>query len=302
MKQKLWLNLWSVYLIWGSTYLAIALAVKEMPPLVAMGTRFLFAALVLGSWLALRNGVRSLKVTRQQFFNVCVMGGLLLGGANGSVAAAERYAPSGVVALIISLLPVWIVVMRIVSGDRPSKLGLVGVAVGLAGVALLLKPGSIDPINGATSATMVWWCFIALLGNFGWSLGSFLAPRLSMPKSAYVSTFYQLLAGGTILVVVALFTGESFTRWLDASATAWWSWLYLAFVGSIVAYSSYFWLVRNAPISLTSTYAYVNPVIAVAFGVLFLNEKVNLHYFFGGLVVLLGVLLVVSNENRRAKD
>ncbi len=301
MRKQLWLNLWLVYIIWGSTYLAIALAVKDMPPLIAMGTRFIFAALVLGTWLTIKNGARALRITRNQFINVSVMGGLLLGGANGSVAAAERYAPSGIVALIISMLPVWILIMRAMSGDRPTKVGLLGVAIGLAGVAILLKPGSIHPLQGVTSNVMVWWCFVALLGNLGWAIGSFLAPKFSMPASSYVATFYQLIAGGFILVAIGTMTGERISDWADAGPAAWWSWIYLAFIGSIVAYSAYFWLVRNAPISLTSTYAYVNPVIAVALGVIFLNEKINLSYVLGGGVVILGVLLVVTNEGKRSK-
>ena len=301
MNKRLIVNLGLVYVIWGSTYLAIALAVKEMPPLIAMGTRFIFAALIMGAWLTIKNGVHSLAITTEQFFNVFVMGGLLLGGANGSVAAAERYAPSGIVAILISLLPVWILIMRTISGDRPSRWGFLGVVIGLLGVFVLLKPGSIIPLENVSEGTMIWWCFIALMGNLGWALGSFLAPKFSMPTSSYVATFYQLLAGGIILVAIASMTGESFSDWRQASATAWWSWLYLALIGSIVAYSAYFWLVRNAPIGLTSTYAYINPVIAIIFGVIFLGETINANYLFGGGVVLLGVLLVVTSESKRVK-
>ena len=302
MRSRLWVNLWLVYIIWGSTYLAIALAVEDMPPLIAMGTRFLLAATLMGSWLAVKNGVKSLRITKSQFLNVFIMGGLLLGGANGSVAAAERYAPTGVVAILISMLPMWILILRSVSGDRPNKFGVLGVFIGLTGIFVLLKPGSIEPINGVTETTMIWWCFIALLGNVGWAIGSFLAPKFSMPKSSYVATFYQLTAGGFILVTIGSLTGESFSDWRNASASAWWGWLYLVLIGSIVAYSAYFWLVRNAPIGLTSTYAYVNPIIAIVLGLIFLNESINASYLLGGAIVLLGVLLVVTNESKRLRN
>ena len=302
MRKRLWLNLWLVYIIWGSTYLAIALAVKDMPPLIAMGTRFLLAAILMGSWLSIKNGINSLKITRSQFLNVFIMGGLLLGGANGSVAAAERYAPTGVVAILISMLPVWILMMRSVSGDRPNKFGVLGVLIGLAGIFVLLKPGSVQPINGVTEAKMIWWCFIALLGNVGWAIGSFLAPKFSMPKSSYVATFYQLTAGGFILVTIGSLTGESISDWRNAGVAAWCGWLYLVLIGSIIAYSAYFWLVRNAPIGLTSTYAYVNPVIAIILGIIFLSESINASYILGGAIVLIGVLLVVTSESKRLRN
>jgi drug/metabolite transporter (DMT)-like permease len=164
-----------------------------------------------------------------------------------------------------------------------------------------MKPGSIEPINNVSESTMVWWCFIALMGNVGWAIGSFLAPRFAMPQSSYVATFYQLSAGGLILVLIGSLAGESFSDWRNAGPTAWLGWLYLVLVGSIIAYSAYFWLVRNAPIGLTSTYAYVNPVIAIILGIIFLNEKINTSYIVGGSIVLIGVLLVVTNESKRSK-
>ena len=116
------------------------------------------------------------------------------------------------------------------------------------------------------------------------------------------SSDLQLTAGGFILVTIGSLTGESFSDWRDASASAWWGWLYLVLIGSIVAYSAYFWLVRNAPIGLTSTYAYVNPIIAIVLGLIFLNESINASYLLGGAIVLLGVLLVVTNESKRLRN
>lgn len=297
-KSKVWLSLWSVYIIWGSTYYGIALAIESMPPLLAMGTRFLAATSILIVVLGAKNGWRSLIIPRAEFLNASLMGGTLLGIAIGSVALGERYVPTGIAALIISALPFWIAIFRTVDGNRPSNLSWLGVVIGFVGVAFLLKPGSVNPLNGASTGLMLFWACMIMIGNIGWSFGSYIAPRFPMPKNPMISTMYQMLTGGLLLVVVGLATGEKFADFFDATRGSWAGWSYLTLVGSIVAYSSYVWLISNAPIGLISTYAYVNPVIAISLGAIFLHEKISISYILGGAIVVLGVLMVVTNESR----
>jgi drug/metabolite transporter (DMT)-like permease len=269
-----------------------------MPPLLAMGTRFLAATSILIVVLGAKNGWRSLIIPRAEFLNASLMGGTLLGIAIGSVALGERYVPTGIAALIISALPFWIAIFRTVDGNRPSNLSWLGVVIGFVGVAFLLKPGSVNPLNGASTGLMFFWACMIMIGNIGWSFGSYIAPRFPMPKNPMISTMYQMLTGGLLLVVVGLATGEKFADFFDATRGSWAGWSYLTLVGSIVAYSSYVWLISNAPIGLISTYAYVNPVIAISLGAIFLHEKISISYIFGGAIVVLGVLMVVTNESR----
>ncbi len=299
-KSRIWLSLWSVYIIWGSTYYGIALAIESMPPLLAMGTRFLAATAILIVVLGIKNGWRSLLIPKNEFLSASIMGGTLLGIAIGSVALGERYVPTGIAALIISALPFWIAIFRTIDHDRPSNLSWLGVVIGFIGVAFLLKPGSVSPLNGATTGLMLFWAVIIMIGNIGWSFGSYIAPRFAMPKNPMISTMYQMLTGGFLLIIVGVATGEKFSAFFHATRTSWAGWSYLTLVGSIVAYSSYVWLISNAPIGLISTYAYVNPVIAISLGAIFLDEKITIAYVFGGAIVVLGVLLVVTIESKAA--
>lgn len=269
-----------------------------MPPLLAMGTRFLAATTILIVVLGAKNGWRSLIIPRAEFLNASIMGGTLLGIAIGSVALGERYVPTGIAALIISALPFWIAIFRTVDGNRPSNLSWLGVVIGFVGVAFLLKPGSVNPLNGASTGLMFFWAMAIMIGNIGWSFGSYIAPRFPMPKNPMISTMYQMLTGGLLLIITGVATGEKFSEFFSATKSSWAGWTYLTLVGSIVAYSSYVWLISNAPIGLISTYAYVNPVIAISLGAIFLHEKISISYIFGGAIVLLGVLMVVTNESR----
>lgn len=292
-----WISLWTVYLIWGSTYFAIAYVIETMPPLLSMGIRFFTAGLLLTALIVATRGVKEMNVPKPQILTSTVMGFVLLGFGLGNVAVAEKHVPSGIVALIIAALPLWIAIFRTISGERPSPRSWTGLIIGFLGVALLLKPGSVQSVSGESSSTVVFFMFMVLLGNVGWALGTFLAPRFPLPKNALVFTAFEMLAGGISLTIAGIIKGETLDDFLDASS---WSWLwfgYLVIFGSILAYSAYLWLVSNAPVSLTATYAYVNPVIAVALGAIFLDEVITLTYAIGGLIIVLGVLVVVSAEN-----
>jgi len=294
--QMTWLSLWTVYLIWGSTYFAIAYVIESMPPLLAMGIRFLIAGLLLALIISFRQGVGELKIPRAEMRSSLLMGFLLLGFGIGTVSIAQAYVPSGIVALIIAALPLWIAIFRTISGERLAKTSWLGLAIGFDGVALLLKPGSISPVSEIENSKLFLFMLLVLLGNIGWALGTFLAPRFPLPKNTLVFTAYEMLAGGASLTLAGFIKGESISDFLDATSWSWLWFVYLIIFGSIAAYSAYLWLVANAPVSLTATYAYVNPIIAVALGAIFLDELITGAYAIGGLIILIGVILVVSVE------
>jgi len=291
-----WISLWAVYLIWGSTYFAIAYVIESMPPLLAMGIRFLIAGLLLASMVSLRHGVVELRIPRAELSSSLLMGFLLLGFGIGTVSIAQAYVPSGIVALIIAALPLWIAIFRTISGERLAKVSWLGLIIGFAGVALLLKPGSITPVSDIENSKLFLFMLLVLLGNVGWALGTFLAPKFALPKNTLVFTAYEMLAGGISLTLAGFVKGESISDFLDATSWSWFWFVYLIIFGSIAAYTAYLWLVANAPVSLTATYAYVNPIIAVALGSLFLDELITSAYAIGGLIILVGVILVVSAE------
>ena len=291
-----WISLCTVYLIWGSTYFAIAYVIESMPPLLAMGIRFLIAGLLLASIVSLRQGVGELRIPRAELRSSLLMGFLLLGFGIGTVSIAQAYVPSGIVALIIAALPLWIAIFRTISGERLAKVSWLGLMIGFAGVALLLKPGSITPVSDIENSKLFLFMLLVLLGNVGWALGTFLAPRFALPKNTLVFTAYEMLAGGISLTLAGFVKGESISDFLDATSWSWLWFVYLIVFGSIAAYTAYLWLVANAPVSLTATYAYVNPIIAVALGALFLDELITSAYAIGGLIILIGVILVVSVE------
>lgn len=267
-----------------------------MPPLLAMGIRFLIAGLLLASIVLLRQGVGELRIPRAELRSSLLMGFLLLGFGIGTVSIAQAYVPSGIVALIIAALPLWIAIFRTISGERLAKVSWLGLMIGFAGVALLLKPGSITPVSDIENSKLFLFMLLVLLGNVGWALGTFLAPRFALPKNTLVFTAYEMLAGGISLTLAGFVKGESISDFLDATSWSWLWFVYLVIFGSIAAYTAYLWLVANAPVSLTATYAYVNPIIAVALGALFLDELITSAYAIGGLIILIGVILVVSVE------
>ena len=297
-----WFALWTVYIIWGSTYFAIAYVIETMPPLLSMGIRFFIAGVLLSLFVIATKGFKEMAVPKAEIRTSVILGFVLLGFGLGNVAVAEKHVPSGIVALIIAALPIWIAIFRFISGERPSIRTWLGLIIGLVGVALLLKPGSVQSVSGEGSSTVIFYMFMVLIGNIGWALGTFLAPRFPLPNNALVFTAYELLAGSVSLTLAGFIKGEELGDFLDGSN---WSWLWFAYLvtfGSIIAYTAYLWLVQNAPVSLTATYAYVNPVIAVALGAIFLDEVITMSYAIGGLIIVLGVLVVVSAESKKRAE
>ena len=287
-----WAALATVYVVWGSTYLAIRYTVESLPPLLAMGARFLAAGVLLGGYLLARRGWRALRPTWRQLRGCAVVGVLLLLCGNGGVAVGEQRIASGQAALVVATVPLWVVLIRLVTGDRPRVLSLLGSVVGFGGIAILTAP----QLGGRTGVGLG----VVFFASFAWSVGSWLSPRVGLPRDPLVATSWEMVLGGVALLLSGTAAGELGDLHLAAAhASAWWGLVYLVVVGSLLGYSAFGWLLANAPISLTATYAYVNPVVAVALGALFVAEPITATTLVGGAVVVAGVVLVVRGERRR---
>ncbi|WP_412076846.1 EamA family transporter [Streptomyces xanthophaeus] len=288
-----WTALVLVYVVWGSTYLGIRIVVQTMPPFLSAGVRFITAGLLLAGVVAWRFGPAALKATPAQLRSTVVVGLLLILGGNGLVVLAETSVPSGLAALLVAAVPMWVVVLRAGTGDRPPLRTLGGVLVGLAGLAVLTLPG-------LSGAVRLWGVLLVVAASVLWSLGSFSASKLTLPGNPFTGSAYQMLAGGVGGVLAGLLRGEH--RGLDPAAFSTASWLalgYLVLFGSLVAFTAYVWLLQAAPLSLVSTYAYVNPVVAVALGWLILDEALTWPIVLGGAIVVAAVGVIVSTERRK---
>jgi drug/metabolite transporter (DMT)-like permease len=289
-----WAALSIVYVVWGSTYLSIRVLDRSVPPLLGMGARFLTAGLLLAVFLAVRHGPGVLRVPPRRAAAAALTGVLLLAGGNGAVAVAEQAIPSGLAALLVAAVPLWLVCLRLATGDRPRRLTGAGTLLGFAGIAVLTLPGS------HPAGTALWGVLVVLGGSVSWAAGSFMSQRLPVPRQPFVATAYEMLAGGAVMLAAGAVSGEGGRLHLAAvPVTGWLALGYLVLFGSLVAFSAYVWLLGHAPLSLTATYAYVNPVVAVLLGAAILGEQVTWPILLGGAVVVAGVGLVVSAERPR---
>jgi len=292
---QIWTALWIVYIVWGSTYLAIRVVVETVPPLLSAGARFGVAGAVLVAALALRRGIAAVRPTRAQLGGALLVG-LLLPGANAVVSLAEQEVPSSIAALLIGSVPLWVILMRAGTGDRVSLRGAASVLVGFAGVALLVRPG--EQSGDATVLGLLACVGAALM----WASGSFASPRLSLPRDPLASVGWQMLLGGVVITAVALALGEGGDVDVGAfSARSLLALAYLVVFGSWVAYTAYAWLLQNAPISKVATYAYVNPVVAIFLGWIVLDEVVTSTTIVGATVIVASVALVVRTESPRRR-
>ena len=277
------LALATVYLVWGSTYLAIRVTDRTLPPLLMSSVRFLIAGTALYTF-ASRGRARP---TLREWRAAAIVGAALLLIGNGGVAWAETRLESGLAALIVAIVPLWMALMdRAFFGRRLSSTAIVGLVVGFAGVALLVRPG-----GGGDVLAM-----LALVGTTAaWAGGSLYARGAALPESTLLSASMQMLAASAFLGIAGLATGESRGIHSDSFSTKpVIAFVYLVLVGSLIAFSAYAWLLKNVRISVVSTYAFVNPVVAVALGTVFLNEKIGWSTIAAGAAIVVAVVLIVS--------
>jgi drug/metabolite transporter (DMT)-like permease len=290
-----WGGLATIYVVWGSTYLAIRVMVETMPPGLGGGVRFVLAGALLAGALAARRGRGALAVTPREALAAGVVGTLLCAGGNGIVTVAERDVPSGLAALLVGSIPLWVIVLRAGLGESVGRRAPLGVAAGFAGVALLLLPAR--PPGGANALGIG----LMLVAAFFWACGTVASPRIGLPRDPLVSTTLQMLIGGLVLGCGGLLAGEGSRVDVAAfSANSVLAFAYLVIVGSLIAYSVYAWLLQNVPLQKVATYAYVNPVIAVVLGALVLSEEVTGWTIAGAAVIVTSVAFIVRRQGTEA--
>jgi len=277
----------AVYLIWGSTYLAIRWAVETIPPFLMAGTRFFIAGALLYAWMRLR-GVP--KPEPLHWVSATIVGGCLLVGGNGGVVWVEKGGfPSGLTALMIATVPLWMALLQRLRGVRMGGGVAVGLLLGFVGIILLIGPGElsigsrVDPI-GAT---------VLIGASLSWAVGSLYSRRARLPESALLATAMEMLTGGALLILTGLALGEHGAVRLSAiSPQSFFSYLYLILFGSLVGFTAYIWLLRVTTPVLVSTYAYVNPVVAVLLGATLADETITIRTLLAAVVILIAVALI----------
>ncbi|HEX5807632.1 MAG TPA: EamA family transporter [Anaerolineales bacterium] len=289
MRTKVWIALLALYIVWGSTYLAIRFAVETIPPFMHASLRFLISGAILYIW---RRAAGDPPPSLGNWKSTAIVGAALLLGGNGLVAWAEQTVPSGIAALMIATSPFWLTLFEALraGGTKPTWQAILGLIIGFGGVFLLIGPAE---ITGGGQSIDRFGSILLLLAPFFWSLGSIYARGADMPKSTLLSTGMQMLTGAVALLLVSLVKGElnGFNPAL-VSMRSWLGLLYLITFGSLVGFVSYGWLLHNAPVSLTSTYAYVNPVVAVLLGSLFADEIVNGRILVAAAIIIGSVVLI----------
>lgn len=287
-KVKLALAFASVYIVWGSTYLAIKFAVATIPPYLMGGTRFILSGVILFAWARWRGAPTP---TRLEWRDAAVVGTLLLAGGNGAVSWAEQRVPSGVTALLVASVPMWMVLIDWARphGKRPTVTVAVGLLIGLGGVAVLAAPGF---TGGARSALGV-GAVVLMLGSIAWAAGSIYSRQGARPRSAEMSTALQMITGSVALLAIGIAAGELPNLQLAAVSTkSFLGWLYLVTFGSLVGFTAYSYLLRETTPAKATTYAYVNPIVAVLLGWAFANEAITMRTVVAAGIILASVAMI----------
>jgi drug/metabolite transporter (DMT)-like permease len=286
----------AVYIIWGSTYLAIRFAVATMPPFLMAGVRFLIAGAILYLWLRLRGGERP-KIVHWR--SALIVGGLLLLGGNGIVSWAELQVPSGLAALLIAAVPLWMALFDWLrpGGIRPTRLTIVGLVIGFAGVIVLASRAE----SSGTGPQLI-GILALLVATISWAIGSLYARSAPFPGTQLLGTGMEMLGGGALLLVLATVTGEWGQVHLEAvSLTSALALVFLIVFGSLVAFSAYVWLLHHVSAARVSTYAYVNPVVAVFLGWAFAGEAVTWVTMASAAIIIAAVALITVARARVEK-
>jgi drug/metabolite transporter (DMT)-like permease len=285
----------AVYIIWGSTYFAIKVAIQTMPPLLMAGVRFLIAGALVFGWLLLRGAARPKLV---HWRSALLLGGLLLFAGNGGVTWAEQVIPSGLAALIVAMVPIYVALLDWIrpGGSRPSVLRIVGLVIGFVGVALLIGPLATGGFSPALFAACV-----PLIGSLCWAAGTLYARSAQLPANPLVGTGMEMLVGGVLLTGAGLLLGEGSQIHPEKfSLDSLLAFGFLVIFGSIVAFTSYIWLLGKVNPGRVSTYAYVNPVVAVFLGWAFASEAVTGRTLIAAAVILLAVMIITLSPNRHS--
>jgi drug/metabolite transporter (DMT)-like permease len=296
---QVWIALVAVYLAWGSTYLGIAIGVETIPPFLMAAARFALAGGALVTWELIRAG-RTLRLpSARELRDSAIVGLLLLGIANGFVGLAEQTVPSSIAAIFIALTPAWFAVLgRLYFGDATPRVVVAGVGLGFAGIVLLVWP--LGATGGAFDLAGI---AVLVVAPLAWAHGSlYAARRATLPSRPLMASGLQMLAGSAALLAEALVTGEPGRFRLEVvSASSIAAVAYLAVVGSLIGYNAYAWLLRSAPLSLVSTYAYVNPIVAVALGTLILAEPLAPRTLVASAITIAAVALIVTARSRNVR-
>ncbi|MFL5403106.1 MAG: EamA family transporter [Gemmatimonadales bacterium] len=286
MRWKVPLAFLAVYLCWGMTYLAMRIAVRDIPPHLMSGARFLVAGMVLYLWTRSRGDPAP---RAKEWGAAAMVGAFLLLGGNATVAWAEQQVPSGLAAVLIAVAPIWMVVFEWArGGPRPRKRVVAGLLLGLIGVALLVVPNH----DSSTQVSVV-GAVMLVLASASWAWGSVVSKSAPLPRSPFLATSVEMLAGGAIILLVAILAGQlNHFQPAKVSADAVLAWLFLVIFGSLVGFTAYIWLLGVTSIAKAGTYAYVNPIVAVFLGWAILGETITARTLVAALVILVGVALV----------
>ncbi|HAX70170.1 MAG TPA: EamA family transporter [Anaerolineales bacterium] len=291
MKSKIWLALLSLYIVWGSTYLGIKVAIETIPPFFHASVRFFISGLILLIW---QRAVGSEMPTRKQWISTAIIGNLLLLGGNGLVSWAEQFIPSGIAALIIATVPLFLVILEALrpGGVKPTWQAIVGLIIGFVGIFILVGPAE---LSGSESKLDPFGVIALLSACVLWAFGSTYSKSADLPKSSLMTTGAEMLMGSVGLLIVSLLTGE-LNGWnpAEVSSRSLIGLVYLITIGSIVGFGSYIWLLQNAPISLVATYAYVNPIVAVILGFFFANEALEPRIWLATAIIIGAVIFINS--------
>jgi len=285
-RSKLGIAFFAVYVCWGMTYLAMRVAVVDIPPHLLSGSRFVLAGLVLYSWARLRGDAAPNVI---QWRAAVMIGGFLLLGGNASVAWAEERVPSGLAAVLIAVAPIWMVGLEWARGGAaPTRRVVVGLLLGLLGVGLLVS------LRGGGAARLdPFGAIILILASGSWAWGSVISKSAPLPESRFLSTGMEMIGGGLLLLLTAGVTGQfAHFRPQQVSGVALLAWTYLVVFGSLVGFTAYIWLLGATSIAKAGTYAYVNPIVAVLLGWAILGEQVTPRMLLAAAVILVGVALV----------
>ena len=294
---RLWAAMATLYVVWGSTYLGIAIAIETIPPFLMLAIRFVIAGAILLAWEIARGDLLRARPTLRQVRDASIVGALLLGIGNGFVAYGELTVASGIAAVLIALMPVWLAVLGwLYFRERLPVIVVGGIVLGLAGVAFLVWPA-----GGVTFKVLGIGALI--LSPIGWAHGSlFSAHAADLPRRPLTNTAIQMLAGSVALLAESAVTGElGHVNPGAISASSIGAMVYLIFIGSLLAFNAYAWLLRNAPLSLVGTYAYVNPVVAVGLGSVFLAEPITPRTLLASAVIVIAVAMIVTARGRAAR-